>query len=87
VDKAGRKILLIVSGNDAIKILVIKLIIGVIMAVSLSAVGFYFHMQSKDAHQGLEIVPLISLNTFMIGYSFGFASVPYVIMGELFPAR
>ena len=31
--------------------------------------------------------PTASLITFMIGYSIGFATVPFILMGELLPAR
>jgi facilitated trehalose transporter len=32
-------------------------------------------------------ISLASLITFMIGYSIGFATVPFILMGELLPAR
>ena len=32
-------------------------------------------------------IPLAALITFMIGYSIGFATVPFILMGELLPAR
>jgi len=57
------------------------------MSVSLSAVGFYFRMQDQKNHEGWEDLPLVALVLFVVGYSAGFASIPYVIMGELFPAR
>ena len=71
VDKAGRRILLILS--------------GLIMAVALATVGAYFYLLGLDEHEGLELIPLVGLNIFMVGYSVGFASIPFVIMGELFP--
>jgi facilitated trehalose transporter len=71
VDKAGRRILLLTS--------------GVIMTASLAAVGAFFYMKSQNEHYGLEFLPLLGLVVFMIGYSIGFASVPFVLMGELFP--
>lgn len=73
VDKAGRKILLILS--------------GLIMAVSSSSVGAFFYLKTMDSHHGLEWLPLVGLIVFMIGYSVGFASVPFVLLGELFPNR
>lgn len=75
VDKAGRRILLIVSGS--------------VMAASLAAVGAYFYviynMDVGDVN--LSPVPLTCLIVFMIGYSIGFASIPFLLMGELLPAR
>lgn len=71
VDKAGRRILLIAS--------------GLIMAISSAAVGTFFYLKAIEQHEGLGWLPLTGLITFMIGYSVGFASVPYVLMGEILP--
>ncbi len=57
------------------------------MAVAMASVGAYFHLLDRGSHVGLELMPVIGLNIFMVGYSVGFASVPFVIMGELFPNR
>ena len=73
VDKAGRRILLILS--------------GVIMAVSTGLVGVFFYLKSVDSNEGFDFLPLLGLILFMIGYSVGFASVPFVLMGELFPSK
>ena len=34
----------------------------------------------------LQTVPLILLVLFYVGFSFGYANVPFALMGELFPA-
>ena len=73
VDKAGRRILLIIS--------------GLIMATSTGIVGVFFHLKSVTGAEGLDFLPLLGLIVFMIGYSVGFASVPFVLMGELFPTK
>ena len=73
VDKAGRRILLILS--------------GLIMAVSTGLVGVFFYLKSVDSNEGFDFLPLLGLILFMIGYSVGFASVPFVLMGELFPSK
>jgi facilitated trehalose transporter len=76
VDRAGRRILLLVS--------------GVVMAISLAALGAFFYMveiYGQDVQQSLGWLPLASLILFIIAYSSGFANVPFLIMGELFPAK
>jgi facilitated trehalose transporter len=75
VDRAGRRILLLVS--------------GVVMAISLAALGAFFYMveiYGQDVQQSLGWLPLASL-ILIIAYSSGFANVPFLIMGELFPAK
>ena len=57
------------------------------MAVSCATVGAFFYLKDQNEHEGLEFLPLLGLVTFMIGYSVGFAAVPFVIMGELFPNK
>ncbi len=61
--------------------------LGLVMAVALSAVGAFFHLQRGGSQSGLESLPLAGLVLFMVGYSIGFASIPFVIMGELFPTK
>lgn len=76
VDRAGRRLLLLVS--------------GVVMAISLAALGAFFYMlevYGNDVQLTLGWLPLASLLLFIIAYSSGFANVPFLIMGELFPAK
>ena len=76
VDRAGRRLLLLVS--------------GVVMSISLAALGAFFYMlevYGADVQQTLGWLPLASLLLFIIAYSSGFANVPFLIMGELFPAK
>jgi facilitated trehalose transporter len=73
VDKAGRKILLLIS--------------GALMFLSSGSVGIFFYLQSKEMSGGLGAMPLVGLIFFMIGYSIGFASVPFVLLGELLPSK
>jgi len=77
VDKAGRRILLIAS--------------GLIMSLSLSVIGVYFYVLNGQMIDSIEMdlswLPLASLIIFMIGYSAGFATLPYVLMGELLPSK
>jgi len=73
VDRAGRRPLLIAS--------------GALMCVALTALGTHFHLQKYDMHQSLGLLPLISLMVFMIGFSIGYCSIPFLLMGELIPGK
>lgn len=76
VDRAGRRVLLLVS--------------GVVMSIALAALGAFFYMlevYGQDVQVSLGWLPLASLIIFIIAYSSGFANVPFLIMGELFPTK
>ena len=73
VDRAGRKPLLIAS--------------GAIMCVALLALGTHFYLQRFGTEQSLGMLPLISLIVFMIGFSIGYCSIPFLLMGELIPEK
>ena len=53
--------------------------------------GMFFNLQKqwgeKEASASLGWLPLASLIVFFVAFSFGFANVPYICMGELFPAK
>ncbi|XP_053680881.1 facilitated trehalose transporter Tret1-2 homolog [Anopheles nili] len=70
VDRAGRKPLLIVS--------------GLIMCMAMASMGAAFHLNSIG-NTCFGFLPVISLIVFMIGFSIGFGSIPFLLMGELFP--
>ena len=76
VDRAGRRVLLLVS--------------GVVMSIALAALGAFFYMlevYGQDVQVSLGWLPLASLIIFIIAYSSGFANVAFLIMGELFPTK
>lgn len=79
VDKAGRRILLLIS--------------GIVMAIPMASIGAFFYMFSDPETTNVELrgqlewVPLVSLIVYMIGYSIGFACVPFLLLGEMLPAR
>jgi len=79
VDRAGRRILLLVS--------------GVGMAVSMSALGTAFYTNAKqmelygEIEDGSGWLPLTSVGVFVLSYSVGYSNVPYVVMGEIFPLK
>ncbi|XP_040565614.1 facilitated trehalose transporter Tret1 isoform X1 [Lepeophtheirus salmonis] len=77
VDKAGRRVMLMTS--------------GLTMALANAVLGATFYLQKNsetyNSTTSLEWMPLFSLMLFIIGYSVGYASIPYVILGELLPNR
>ncbi|XP_050313233.1 facilitated trehalose transporter Tret1-2 homolog isoform X1 [Anthonomus grandis grandis] len=75
IDKLGRKVLLYIS--------------AVSMVLSLGVLGAYFFL--KDAMkldvQYLGFLPLASFIIYVLGFSLGFGPVPWLMMGEILPAR
>ncbi|PSN31408.1 Facilitated trehalose transporter Tret1, partial [Blattella germanica] len=70
VDRAGRRILLIISELG--------------MAVSLLFLSLHFSMQSNHMDVSWSgWVPLIAVNAFIISFSIGFGPLPWLIMAEL----
>lgn len=71
VDRAGRRVLLLVSDS--------------IMAVCLLALGTFFYAQEKKWNTDeVGWVPLVSLSVYISVFSLGFGPIPGIMMGELF---
>lgn len=71
VDRLGRKILLGFSTT--------------LMFLSLSGIGMFFTIKdSGESVENLGWLPVISLSTFVIGFSTGMGPISYVLLGELF---
>ena len=71
VDRLGRKILLVFSTS--------------LMFISLSGIGMFFTIKdSGEAVEDLGWLPVISLSTFVIGFSTGMGPISTVLLGELF---
>ncbi|KAM7018773.1 solute carrier family 2, facilitated glucose transporter member 8 [Tautogolabrus adspersus] len=92
MDKAGRKILLIIS--------------GVAMSISTAAFGVYFYLTPKpsitlqnsllldvqtsaglEPHQDLAWLALVSMAVFITGFAIGWGPIPWLVMSEIFPAK
>ena len=72
IDKLGRRVLLISS--------------GVIMALSISALGAYFYVQdnlSASVLSKVSFLPLPSLCIYVLAFSLGFGAIPWLMMSEL----
>ncbi|XP_041855533.1 solute carrier family 2, facilitated glucose transporter member 8 [Melanotaenia boesemani] len=93
MDRAGRKVLLIVS--------------GVAMAISTTTFGVYFYLMSKvhnttlhsavtlelqtgvgeEPHADLAWLALASMAVFISGFAIGWGPIPWLIMSEVFPSK
>ena len=70
VDRAGRRILLILSELG--------------MAVSLLVLSLHFSMQDNNVNMSWSgWIPLLAVNAFIIAFSIGFGPLPWLIMAEL----
>ncbi|KAF2359665.1 Sugar/inositol transporter [Trinorchestia longiramus] len=73
MDKAGRKLLLIVSSAA--------------MCISLVTMGTFFYLADEGEADNLGWLPLTSLIVFITAFSIGFGPIPWLMMGELFAAE
>lgn len=93
MDRAGRKVLLIIS--------------GVAMALSTTAFGVYFYLMSKlhsttslslvmldiqsqageEPHANLTWLALASMAVFITGFALGWGPIPWLVMSEIFPSK
>ncbi|ODM88243.1 Facilitated trehalose transporter Tret1 [Orchesella cincta] len=73
VDRAGRKILLLVS--------------SAVMCGSLVVLGIFFHLKENGNDEGLGLLPLICLMLFTWAFSIGYGPIPWVMLGELIPQK
>lgn len=74
VDRAGRRILLLISDS--------------IMAICTLVLGIYFYIQESEGGEakveGWGWLPILSLCIFIISFSIGFGPAPWILVGELF---
>jgi SP family facilitated glucose transporter-like MFS transporter 8 len=74
VDKAGRRILLLLSST--------------VMAVCLTTLGLCFYLQSHGHNVSSNSwLLLASVATFIIIFAMGFGPIPWMMLGELFPSN
>ncbi|KAI5635707.1 sugar transporter domain-containing protein [Phthorimaea operculella] len=72
IDKAGRKMLLLISTAGT--------------AIALAALGAYFVIDEKSALRvTLSFLPITSLVLFIISYCLGLGPLPWALMSELLP--
>lgn len=74
VDRLGRKILLLCS--------------IVVMGVCTLLLGAFFYMKDNGFDvSSIGLLPLVSMCMFLILFSIGFGPIPWMLMGEIFPAQ
>lgn len=74
IDKLGRKLLLYISAGA--------------MIVNLVVLGCYFALKDSNVDvAAFGFVPLLSLVIYVFGFSFGFGPIPWLMMGEILPAK
>ncbi|XP_022775316.1 sugar transporter ERD6-like 6 [Durio zibethinus] len=78
VDKAGRRLLLMVSSS------------GMTLSLLLVAVAFYLEgivSKDSDLYSIMGILSLVGLVAFVISFSLGVGAIPWVIMSEILPVN
>ncbi|XP_062549490.1 facilitated trehalose transporter Tret1-like isoform X2 [Armigeres subalbatus] len=74
VDRVGRRPLLLISTAGC--------------AVGTFIVGLYFFLQQQGVEvQSVSWIPLVVMMLYIISYTLGLATVPFAILGELFPSN
>ena len=73
MDRAGRRILLIVAG------------IG--MTLSCVALGYYYYVLSIGTGSNLGWLALTSVIAYIIAFSLGWGPIPMLVMSEIFPVK
>ncbi|XP_029168640.1 facilitated trehalose transporter Tret1-like isoform X1 [Nylanderia fulva] len=74
IDRLGRKMLMYIS--------------AVSMAVTLFALGGFFYAKSSGVDvTNIGWLPLVSLIVYVVGFSLGLGPIPWLMMGEILPAK
>lgn len=75
IDRLGRKVLLYIS--------------GITMIITLAVLGTFFFIKNKTDYDvsNLGLLPLACFVLFVIGFSLGFGPIPWLMMGEVLPAK
>jgi SP family facilitated glucose transporter-like MFS transporter 8 len=74
VDKLGRKILLLSS--------------IIVMGICTLLIGAFFYMKVNNYNvSSIGLIPLVSMCLFIILFSLGFGPIPWMLIGEIFPAQ
>ncbi|XP_013142431.1 PREDICTED: facilitated trehalose transporter Tret1-like [Papilio polytes] len=69
------------SAGSKLEAMTATIVVG---AVQPMGAAFYFQF---EAESWLGYLPIVSLVVFMLGFSLGFGGLPFLLLGELFPAH
>uniref|UniRef100_A0A7N4NNB8 Solute carrier family 2 member 8 n=1 Tax=Sarcophilus harrisii TaxID=9305 RepID=A0A7N4NNB8_SARHA len=92
MDKAGRKLLLVISGS----IMALScMMFGIYFKISLPSPNnssnpdllTYLNPESVQASSGLPWLAVFSMGFFLIGFSLGWGPIPWLLMSEIFPLQ
>lgn len=73
IDRLGRKMLLYIS--------------SILMCITLFTFGTFFYVKELMDVTAFGWIPLMSLIVYVIGFSFGFGPIPWLMMGEILPVK
>ncbi|XP_050430728.1 facilitated trehalose transporter Tret1-like isoform X2 [Adelges cooleyi] len=74
VDRLGRKILLLCS--------------AIMMGICTALIGVFFYLKDFNYDvSSIGFIPLVSLCVFIVLFSLGFGPIPWMLIGEIFPAQ
>ncbi|XP_022914749.1 facilitated trehalose transporter Tret1-2 homolog isoform X3 [Onthophagus taurus] len=75
IDKVGRKVLLYISGS--------------VMTLTIIILGIYFYLLKNydELVESIGWLPLTCLVLYVLGFSLGFGPVPWLMLGEILPAK
>jgi facilitated trehalose transporter len=62
---------------------------SVAMILSLTVLGTFFHLKEDTDTDVVPYgwLPLVSFVVYVIGFSFGFGPIPWLMMGEILPGK
>lgn len=73
VDRAGRRVLLLISST--------------IMSLCLAILAIYFHLLETQQLTLHFTIPILSVAAYITVFSLGFGPIPWMMLGELFPSK
>lgn len=73
IDRTGRRVLLIISST--------------VMSACLGSLAVYFHIMERGVGALHFSIPIVSVAVYITVFSLGFGPIPWMMLGELFPAK
>lgn len=73
IDRTGRRVLLFISSS--------------MMSICLGCLSFYFYIAERSYGYLHFSIPILSVAVYITVFSLGFGPIPWMMLGELFPAK